>query len=153
MRPQKAHPCAKPRRLSHKPRKSVQRFALGRLEGKNGYIHSTYILHTYINTYTHTHTHTHIRKKCTFSLYFTPTWGVHGLTDLNQVWHTYGTRRRNQFSQISSRSGKGFLCGDGVKMGLSPLPANTTLPLCIALPCMQVKTFLLTGTCLYSVKC
>ena len=79
-----------------------------------------------------------IRKQCTFSLYFTPTWGAHGLTDPNQIWHTYRSRQRNQFCKISSRSGQGFLCGEGVKMGLSPLPANTPLPLCIALPCMQV---------------
>ena len=46
--------------------------------------------------------------------------------------------RRNQFYKISSRLGQGFLCGEGVKMGLFPLPANTPLPLCIALPCMQV---------------
>ena len=32
--PQKALPCAKPRRLSHQPRKSVQRFGLGAIKRK-----------------------------------------------------------------------------------------------------------------------
>ena len=119
--PKKDHPCAKPRRLSHKPWKSIQRFGLGAISRKkNGYIH------------------TYIRMYCTFSLYFTPTWGAQGLADLNQIWHAYRSRRRNQFCQISSRSNQGFLCGEGMKMGLFPLPANTPLPLCIALPCMQV---------------
>jgi hypothetical protein len=43
------------------------------------------------------YTHTYIQKKCTFSLYFTLTWGAHGLTDLNQIRHTYRSRRRNKF--------------------------------------------------------
>ena len=44
--PQKAHPFAKPRRLSHKSRKSVQRFGLGAITRIKKWI-DTYI-HTYI---------------------------------------------------------------------------------------------------------
>ena len=96
----------------------------------------------YKNIKMDTYIHTYI-KKCTFSLYFTLTWGAHGLTDLNQIRHTYRSRRRNQFCPFSSRSDQGFLCGEGAKIGLSPLPANTPLPLCIALPCMQVITIIM----------
>ena len=40
--PQKAHPYAKPRRLSHQPRKSVQQFGLGAITRKKNWI-DTYI--------------------------------------------------------------------------------------------------------------
>ena len=83
-------------------------------------------------------TDTYIQKKCTLSLYFTPTWGRPLIFDRYQNWHRCWPRLRNQSGQIWYGSVKEFLWGNEPKFGVFHLRTISFLTLCIALPCMKV---------------
>ena len=85
------------------------------------------------DTYIYTYIYTYIQKKC---LYFTPMWGLDEKGDLNPLWQTCRTRRRNQFFVILVVIGSIVFVCQGIKFGCFAFtwqPVHTTA----ALSCSQ----------------